>query len=324
MSTTVMVIFFLFIFALVTAVMVFGWNVLEAQKKKKVTEMLQTAVGQTQQTETKVLMDVGRETGSALMKFIGQLNFAKKLEVKIQQAGLTMNLTTLLMSMVICTIPGAILGARFKVLLYSWPSILALALVFGLMPYFWVARKRTKRMGAFEEQFPEALEFLSRAMRAGHAFSIALEMLSEESPQPLGAEFRKVFNESNLGLPIDVALRNMTERMPLLDLKFFVAAVLLQRETGGNLAEILTNLAHVIRERFKLKGQVRSASAHGRMTGTVLTLMPVALMFGLMAVAPTYLPGMANDPLGQKLIVAAVLCVVLGHFVIRWIVDIKV
>ena len=155
-------------------------------------------------------------------------------------------------------------------------------------------------MAAFEEQFPEALEFLSRAMRAGHAFSIALEMLSEESPQPLAGEFRKVFNESNLGLPIDVALRNMTERMPLLDLKFFVAAVLLQRETGGNLAEILTNLAHVIRERFKLKGQVRSASAHGRMTGTILTLMPVVLMFGMLAVAPGYLQGMVADPLGQQ------------------------
>jgi tight adherence protein B len=297
--------------------------VVETQKKKKVTEMLQTAVGQTQQAETKVLFDAG-QTASALMRFIGHFNFAQKLEVKLQQSGMAMSLKTLLLSMFLCAILGALLGARFKLLLSPALSMAAAAVVVGMMPYFYVLRKRKKRMAAFEEQFPEALEFLSRAMRAGHAFSIALEMLSEESPQPLAGEFRKVYNETNLGLPIEVALRNVTDRMPLLDLKFFVAAVLLQRETGGNLAEILTNLAHVIRERFKLKGQVRSASAHGRMTGTILTLMPVALLFGMLAVAPGYLEGMAADPLGRKMITAVIVGVILGHFTIRKIVNIKV
>jgi len=323
MSSTFMVIIFLCLFTVVMVVIAFGWNVVETAKKKKVTEMLQTAVGQTQQAETKVLFDAG-QTASALMRFIGRFNFIQKLEVKLQQSGVGMSLKTLLLSMFLCAIPGALLGSRFKVLVSTELSMVALGLVFGMMPYFYVGRKRTKRMSAFEEQFPEALEFLSRAMRAGHAFSIALEMLSEESPQPLAGEFRKVYNETNLGLPIEVALRNMTDRMPLLDLKFFVAAVLLQRETGGNLAEILTNLAHVIRERFKLKGQVRSASAHGRMTGTILTLMPVALMFGMLAVAPGYLQGMVNDPLGRKMVIAVIIGVILGHFTIRKIVNIKV
>jgi tight adherence protein B len=199
-----------------------------------------------------------------------------------------------------------------------------MAFLFGILPYVYVMRERSKRLGSFEEQFPEALEFLARAMRAGHAFSIALEMLSEESPQPLGSEFRKVYNEHNLGLPIETALTNLTDRVPLLDVKFFVSAVLLQRETGGNLAEILTKLAFVIRERFKLKGQVRAASAHGRITGSILTLMPVVLMFGLMVVAPSYLKGMADDDDGRLIIAAAIGMIIIGHFVIRKIVKIKV
>ncbi|HXN45041.1 MAG TPA: type II secretion system F family protein [Bryobacteraceae bacterium] len=323
MSTTFLVLTFLVIFTIVMVAIAVGQNVVETAKKKKVTEMLQTAVGQAQQADTKVLFDAG-ETASAVMQFIGHFNFIQKLEVKLQQSGVGMSLKTLFLAMFLCAIPGALLGAKFKLLVSTELSIAVLAVVFASFPYLYIGRKRTKRMAAFEEQFPEALEFLSRAMRAGHAFSIALEMLSEESPQPLAGEFRKVYNETNLGLPIEVALRNVTDRMPLLDLKFFVAAVLLQRETGGNLAEILTNLAHVIRERFKLKGQVRSASAHGRMTGTILTLMPVALMFGMLAVAPGYLQGMVADPLGRKMVIAVVIGVVLGHFTIRKIVNIKV
>jgi len=323
MTSTFMVVIFLVLFTVVVVVIAFGVNVVETQKKKKVTEMLQTAVGQAQQAETKVLFDAG-QTASALMQFIGRFNFAKRMEAALQQSGLAMTLNTLLLSMFILGIAGALLGAKFKVLMSPALSIAACAVVVGMLPYLYVLRKRKKRLAAFEEQFPEALEFLSRAMRAGHAFSIALEMLSEESPQPLAGEFRKVYNESNLGLPIEVALRNMTDRMPLLDLKFFVAAVLLQRETGGNLAEILTNLAHVIRERFKLKGQVRSASAHGRITGTILTLMPVVLMFGMLAVAPGYLQSMMADPLGRKLVTAVIVGVILGHFTIRKIVNIKV
>lgn len=324
MTSILMVVVFLVLFTVVVVVIAFGVNVVETQKKKKVTEMLQTAVGQTHLAETKVLFDVGHETASVLIRFISRFNFAKKMETKLQQSGMAMNLNTLLVSMFILTIPGALLGAKFNVLVSPVASMVALGAVVGLLPYLYVLRKRTKRLAAFEEQFPEALEFLSRAMRAGHAFSIALEMLSEESPPPLAGEFRKVSNETNLGLPIDVALRNMTDRMPLLDLKFFVAAVLLQRETGGNLAEILTNLAHVIRERFKLKGQVRSASAHGRVTGTILTLMPVVLMFAMLAVAPGYLQSMMADPLGRKLVAAVIVGVILGHFTIRKIVNIKV
>ncbi len=321
-----MLLSFLLMFALVALTVSVGLKYLETQKKKKVAEMLDVAGGVAAQTETKVLIEQENPSGAAIAvtKFLSQFNFARKLEANIQQAGMTINVYSLLLLMAALVVPGALIGAKLNFLMYPGPSALAGGLVCGIMPYVYVMQKRRKRLGAFEEQFPEALDFLGRAMRAGHAFSISLEMLSEESPQPLGQEFRKVFNEANLGLPIETALHNLSARVPLLDVSFFVSAVLLQRETGGNLAEILNKLALVIRERFKLKGQVKAASAHGRITGQILTLMPVALMFGLLIVAPGYLQGMAKDPDGRIMIAVCIVCMVLGHFLIKKIVNIKV
>jgi tight adherence protein B len=322
--TLIYVLLFLIVFALVVLAVNLGSQFLESQKKKKVTEMLQTASGAAVQTQAKVLMEPETPANVVLMRFLNKFNFVRKLDSALQQAGLTMSVYSLLVAMLILAVPGAIIGARMNFMMYVWLSALAGGLAMGMLPYAYVMHARKKRMSAFEEQFPETLDFLARAMRAGHAFSISLEMLSEESPPPTGQEFRKVFNEQNLGLPIEVALANLSSRVPLLDVSFFVSAVLLQRETGGNLAEILNKLALIIRERFKLKGAVRAASAHGRITGTILTLMPVALMFGLLVVAPGYLQGMAKDPDGRKLIAACLVAMVIGHFTIKKIVNIKV
>jgi tight adherence protein B len=179
-------------------------------------------------------------------------------------------------------------------------------------------------MGEFENQFPESLDFLARSLRAGHAFSVSLEMLAQESPEPLATEFGRVFHENNLGAPLEVALYNLTRRVPLLDVRFFVSSVMLQRETGGNLGEILTKLSYVIRERFRLKGQVKAASAHGRMTATVLVLLPVFLMLALMVIAPGYLKTMADDETGQWMILGALLGQLMGFYFIRKIINIKV
>ena len=138
--------------------------------------------------------------------------------------------------------------------------------------------KRTRRLRAFEEAFPEALDLVSRALKAGHAFATGLKMVADEMPEPVGPEFRKTFDEQNFGLPLKDALANLTVRMPLLDVRFFSTAVLIQRETGGNLSEILENLAHVVRERFKILRQVRVYTAHGRLTGYVLLALPVFLV----------------------------------------------
>jgi tight adherence protein B len=149
-------------------------------------------------------------------------------------------------------------------------------------------------------------------------------MLGDELEDPLGQEFRALFNEQNLGAPLDVCLRNFAERVPLLDARFFTSSVLLQKQTGGNLSEILSRLAYVIRERFRLKGQVKAASAHGRLTATILTVLPIATMVCLLMVAPGYLQGMAADPDGKRLIVGAIMAQILGNFFIKKIINIKV
>jgi tight adherence protein B len=317
------VIAFILTFAVATGVVLFAFRFIEEQKKKKVTQMLQTAADGQTKVDTKILIETVKGS-EALAKFMNRFNIGKRMEQVIIQAGMTISLNSLLILMLVMMAAGAFIGGRFNPLVERSLSALACGLLCGFLPYMYVKRTRTKRMNAFEEQLPEALEFISRAMRAGHAFGMTLEMLAEESPVPLSQEFRKVYNEHNLGLPIETALQNLAQRVPLLDVSFFVSAVLLQRETGGNLSEILLNLSQVIRERFKLKGAVKAASAHGRITGSILTLMPVALVGGLMFVSPGYLTGMANDPDGKWIIVTSMVFLLLGHFFIRKIVKIKV
>jgi tight adherence protein B len=242
----------------------------------------------------------------------------------IQQAGLTWSAQRLLLAMVLMTVPGMGIGFMMPFLFNAPTTALMLGLLFGSMPYLVVRSKRKKRLATLEEQFPEALDFLARSMRAGHAFAISLEMLGEEMVDPLGQEFRALFNEQNLGAPIDIALNNFSSRVPLLDVRFFTSSVMLQKQTGGNLSEILSRLAYVIRERFRLKGQVKAASAHGRMTATILTLLPVCTMLALLFVAPGYLQGMAEDSDGKYLIGGAIAAQVLGNFFIKKIINIKV
>jgi len=191
-------------------------------------------------------------------------------------------------------------------------------------PFFYIYEKRTRRMNKVEEQFPEALEFVSRAMRAGHAFSVALEMLHKEFPEPIAGEFRRTFEEQNLGLPLDVALEKLGQRVPLIDVHFFVSAVQLQKRTGGNLAELLDNLAYLIRERFKLRGQVRAISAHGRISGMVLSMIPMAVAILMFYTNPDYILFFVRDPIGKIMMVVCIGLQLLGFISIRKIIDIGV
>src|SRR5580704_12223928 len=150
----------------------------------------------------------------------------------------------------------------------------------------YVCKKRGEQLDEMESQLPDALDFLARSMRAGHAFTISLEMAGDEIAEPLGQEFRALFNEQNLGAPLERSLTNFCKRVPLSDIRFFSSAVLLQRQTGGNLGEVLGRLSHIIRERFRLKGQVRATSAHGKLTATILTVLPIATLGGLLVVSP--------------------------------------
>jgi len=300
-----------------------GYRFLETQRKKQVEGMLNVVSGNPAEGLEPVVLE--QPTGEdPLESFFRKTGEIERLRKFIQQAGLTWSPTRLVVSTLIAAAAGALLGWFLRPLGFVALSILLGALALGSFPYTYVRIKRRKRLAEIEAQLPEALDFLARSMRAGHAFSISLEMLGQESPDPLGQEFRVLFNEQNLGAPIDVAMQNFSDRIPLLDIRMFVSSVLLQRQTGGNLSEILIRLAYVIRERFKLKGQVKAASAHGRMTAMILSILPLFMILALPIVAPGYLQGMAKDPDGKWLIVGAVVAQLLGYYIMRRIVDIKV
>jgi tight adherence protein B len=315
---------FVVIFALVMLAVSVALKFFDARRKKQVEDMLQTASGESVATVTSLLKEVEAENPSGFKHLVKSMSFTRHAQEQIQQAGLNWSASRLLIAMALMAIPGLGIGAIAPFLVNGPTTGILVAVVLATLPYLYVKQKRKKRLDALEEQFPEALDFLARSMRAGHAFTISLSMVGEEMADPLGQEFRTLFNEQNLGAPLDLALRNFNNRVPLLDCRFFTSSVLLQRQTGGNLSEILSRLAYVIRERFRLKGQVKAASAHGRMTATILTVLPVATMLGLLVVAPGYLQGMAADPDGKWMIGGAVFAQVLGNFFIKKIINIKV
>ena len=199
------------------------------------------------------------------------------------------------------------------------------ALLVGfLLPYSYASYQRNKRFEKFEELFPEAIDTLARAVRAGHAFTTALEMITNEVAEPVAGEFRQLYEEQKFGMPVRDALMNLTERMPLVDVKFFVTAVMLQRETGGNLAEILDNLSYVIRERFKIQRQVRVYTAQGRLTMALLMGMPPIIVTVMLLLNPNFIRPLFSDPIGHTLLVAGIILQTIGYFVIRKIVRIRV
>ena len=191
-------------------------------------------------------------------------------------------------------------------------------------PFLYLYQKRKARLMKFEAQFPDALEFVSRAMRSGHAFSVSLEMLHKEYSAPLADEFRRTFDEQNLGLPLEVALERLGTRVPLLDVHFFVSAVLLQKRTGGNLASLLDNLAYLIRERFKLRGRIRAVSAHGRISGLVLSMIPLTVGVLMFYTNPSYILFFFDDPDGKKLLAICIILQFLGFITIRKIVNLGI
>lgn len=208
--------------------------------------------------------------------------------------------------------------------LIGWRVGAVAGLALGAIPVIVISRIRTKRLRQFEEHFPEAIDLVSRALRAGHALPTGLGMVADEMPAPVGKEFRILFDEQNFGLTLPDALRNFARRMPIIDARFFVVAVLIQRESGGNLAEVLDNLSTVIRGRFTVKREIRTKSAHGRSTGWVLAMLPPGLFFfnGLVSGGAS-IRALVDDPLGMQMIKVALVLQVLGTLAIRKITNIE-
>jgi tight adherence protein B len=264
------------------------------------------------------------ESGGLLAtRFLKRYRLQSKFQELLEQAGMKWSTHRLVNTSLLACVAG---WAAAWILLpgpmqrYAYVP----ALVTGAFPLMFVLHKRKARLRRFEELFPESLEFVARSMRAGHAFSVSLEMIHREFQEPLAGEFRRTFEEHNLGLPLDMALQKLAKRVPSLDVHFFVSAVLLQKRTGGNLAEILDKLAYVIRERFKLRGRIRAISAHGKMTGTALTCIPIAVAILMFYTNPDYIKFFFLDDVGNIMLVSAIGLQLVGYAIIRQIVKIEV
>lgn len=262
-------------------------------------------------------------TGRLVLRLLGRYNLTERLRDLLEQAGLKWNVARLIHGCLAAFLGGYALA---WMLLPGSIRLVGFAVAAGCaaLPLLYVVQKRRTRLRRFEELFPESLEFVSRSMRAGHAFSVSLEMIHREFQEPLAGEFRRTFEEHNLGLPLETALLKLSKRVPLLDVHFFVSAVLLQKRTGGNLAEILDKLAYIIRERFKLRGKIRAISAHGRMTGMALSSIPVVVGVLMFYVNPEYVGFFFTDEVGNIMMGAAILLQLLGYAVIKKIVSIEV
>jgi len=197
-------------------------------------------------------------------------------------------------------------------------------LTMAIMPYFYLVFRRGRRFKAFAAQLPDALELIARALRAGHSLAAGFNLVAHEMTAPIGKEFSRVFEEQNLGIPLEDALDSMTDRIPNLDLRFFATAVVLQRQTGGDLAEILDKIGYIVRERFKIWGQVQALTGEGRLSGIVLLALPPALFLAVYRLNPDYVMPLFTDPMGRKMLAGGVIMQLLGAIVIRKIINIKV
>ena len=228
-------------------------------------------------------------------------------------------------AVVLISVMGALMAGLITYLLLPLALVVVLvALAAAFAPFGFLLHRRGRRLKRFEEMFPEALDLLSRAIRAGHAFQTAMGMVADELPEPVGPEFKKTFDQQNYGLPLRDALNELSERIQLLDVRFFVTAVLIQRDTGGNLSEILDNLAHVVRERFKIQRQVRVHTAHGRFTGYVLLALPAALAVALSVINPAHMELLFHERMGQVMLMGAIVMQSIGFVWIRKVIKIEV
>jgi tight adherence protein B len=251
---------------------------------------------------------------------LARFDFIEILKTRMAQADLDWSVGRVTLAMLLSGTVAMLLLAKFVGIL----AALVGAAVVGYAPYGYILYKRKKRFDKFSENFPDVLDSLARALRAGYPLSASMDLIASETVAPVSAEMRKTSAEANLGMGWPQALENLARRMPLLEVNLFIAAVQLHARTGGRLSEVLGGLAENMRESLALRGEVRALAAHGKLTGVILTILPLVIAIMMMIVSPGYIQVLLDYPSGKTLISAAVGCLVLAHFVIRKIVDIKV
>jgi tight adherence protein B len=308
------------------AVIVFIGGALYDQRSAKA-RLLRDRLSEAQKAETEAPEDLALLRDEMLSKIPALDSILRRsvsvsnVQTMLAQAGVNWRAGNFLLVSVLFAALVAFLGYSFTGVAPVAPMAFAVGII---LPYAYASRLRSKRFQRFEEVFPNAVDTLARAVRAGHAFTTSLELISKEVPEPVAGEFRQLFEEQKYGLPVREALLNLTERMPLVDVKFFVTAVMLQRETGGNLAEILDNLSYMIRERFKIMRQVRVHTAQGRMTMLLLMMLPPGIIVTMLVMNASFIQPLFTDPLGHVLLAAGIALQTIGYFVIRRIIQIQV
>jgi tight adherence protein B len=299
-----------------------AWNASLGPEAKRIQHRLQAmSAGGKVSAASSIVKQRLLSEAPTLERLLLRVPRVQHLDRLLVQSGLNWSVASFLgltlVAMVVALVAGVLLN------LY-WPFILLGMAAVGTLPFFYVLNARNKRIQTIEGQLPDALELMSRALRAGHSFPSSLEMVADEAPNPIAGEFKTTFDEVNYGIPMQDALMNMTTRIASPDMRYFVIAVLIQRETGGNLAELLDNLAALMRERFKLLGHIRVLSAEGKLSAWILTLLPFALATTIHFVHPKFLAVLWNDPVGLKMIYMAAMLMGLGIIWMRYIIKIRV
>ncbi|MDP2471772.1 MAG: type II secretion system F family protein [Candidatus Palauibacterales bacterium] len=300
-----------------------GESLREVRRRRDFRRQLEAVAGRDGPAGDSALASVlrDRENESAFESVLTSLPQVRDLKVLLEQADLAWTPGTFL---TISIGLGAALSASAFILAQSAiPTVLA-GLAGMVFPLMYVKRLKKRRIRRFEEQFPEAIDLLGRSIRAGHAFPTGLKVVAEESPEPMSTEFQQIFDEQKFGLPLDESLLGLADRIDLVDVRIFVTAILIQREVGGNLAEILDKISYTIRERFTLQRQIRVYTAQGRLTGYILAGLPILLGLAITALNPTYMAILFEEPMGKVLIAAAAILQFLGFLLIRRIIDIEI
>jgi tight adherence protein B len=316
----IVVLVFVGVLALVGLPMIVG-----ASSSARKAKQIQNALDEALSTETKEareqVLNVRKVDQLSTIPWLNSrlknLDIGPRLNMLIHQADMNWTAGMLLTGSAVCfVLPYYLLSLRFKVILVP----IVAGLVVSAAPICWVLFKRSRRLYAFQEGLPEALDMMVSALRAGHSLAAAMGLLARESPDPLGSEFRVCFEEQNYGLELKTALDNLTQRIPLQDLRTVCTAIMIQKESGGNLSEVLDKTAYVIREGFRLRRQIATHSAQARLTGWILTFLPVVLGFGLYVVNPEMMKVLWTNPTGVKMLYMAVIMIAIGGFVIRQII----
>jgi tight adherence protein B len=291
----------------------------EARKVRK--RLLSLSSGSSKEEPIDIMRGTAVSEVPWLNRLLLKLRWTEKMKRLLEQAGSERPLGFFVLLSVLLAAVGFLIFSRVDP---SYVVSVWMAIIFALMPFFYIYWKKRRRMQKFERQLPEALDLIARSLKAGHAFSGGLKMVVDEFSDPISSEFDEALNEINFGFGINDALKNMLNRVDCPDLRFFVISVVIQRETGGNLAEILTSIAHLIRERFRLQGHVRTLAAEGKFSAYILTGIPFFVTALLMLLSPGYVETLMDDPIGRMMIIIGMFMMAVGAVIMKKIITIKV